>query len=113
PPRFAGRTRCRYARYGTRPARVVGVDLDSADDMAGPAAHHDDPVREIDRSRISSPPAPRRDSGHSILPPLIGPSPAINRSKVDLPQPDGPIRLTNSPCATSRLTLFSAIVPFW
>ena len=33
--------------------------------------------------------------------------PLIQRSTVDLPEPDGPIRHTTSPCCTSRLTPFS------
>src|SRR6185369_15363036 len=35
-------------------------------------------------------------------PPLIGSKPQIRRSKVDLPQPDGPTKTTNSPWAMSR-----------
>src|SRR5665213_693214 len=40
----------------------------------------------------------------SISPLVTDSSPAIMRSAVVLPQPDGPTRQTNSPCATSRLT---------
>src|SRR5690349_6052147 len=32
----------------------------------------------------------------------MGSSPQIIRSKVDLPQPDGPTKTTNSPCSTAR-----------
>src|SRR5262245_3702111 len=34
------------------------------------------------------------------------------RSAVDLPQPDGPSRVTNSPCSTSIDMFWSATVPF-
>ena len=40
-----------------------------------------------------------------ILPELSISSPAIMRKSVDLPQPDGPTSTTNSPSATSMLTL--------
>src|SRR5215467_2938255 len=40
----------------------------------------------------------------STWPPLIGSNPQIRRNKVDLPQPDGPTKTTNSPWAMSRLT---------
>src|SRR5581483_5093255 len=43
----------------------------------------------------------------STWPPLIGSSPQINRSKVDLPQPEGPTKTTNSPWAMSRSMLCS------
>ena len=39
----------------------------------------------------------------AISPPLMSSSPAIIRSSVDFPQPDGPTKTTNSPSATSRL----------
>src|SRR5215470_11054062 len=39
-----------------------------------------------------------------ISPPLMCSRPAIMRSKVDLPQPEGPTRTTNSPSAISTLT---------
>src|SRR3954449_5116714 len=38
-------------------------------------------------------------------------SPAIMRSAVDFPQPDGPTRITNSPSAMSRLRSFTASKP--
>ena len=41
-----------------------------------------------------------------IVPALIGSSPAIIASKVDLPQPEGPTSTTNSPVSTSRLMSF-------
>src|SRR5215471_10648526 len=44
--------------------------------------------------------------------PLVGTSrPAINRSTVLLPLPDGPTSTSNSPCATSRSTSLSAATP--
>ncbi|MHC2523904.1 hypothetical protein ACVIEM_000989 [Rhizobium leguminosarum] len=38
----------------------------------------------------------------TILPPETSSSPAISRSSVDLPQPDGPTKTTNSPSLMSR-----------
>ena len=38
----------------------------------------------------------------ATMPPLIGSSPQIMRSNVDLPQPDGPTKTTNSPCSIVR-----------
>src|SRR5258708_40032799 len=38
-----------------------------------------------------------------IVPDVTSSSPAIDRSAVDLPQPDGPTRTMNSPSAMSRL----------
>jgi hypothetical protein len=38
-------------------------------------------------------------------------SPAIILSAVDLPQPDGPTRITNSPSAIDRLRSLTASVP--
>ena len=40
-----------------------------------------------------------RRRGQSIVPEVGSPRPAMMRSAVDLPQPDGPSRLTNSPLA--------------
>ena len=39
-----------------------------------------------------------------ISPEVMSSSPAIMRSRVDLPQPDGPTRTTNSPSAISTVT---------
>jgi hypothetical protein len=44
----------------------------------------------------------------SISPPEMSSSPAIMRSVVDLPQPEGPTRTTNSPSLISRLMPFTA-----
>ena len=38
----------------------------------------------------------------AISPPVISSRPAIMRSSVDLPQPEGPTNTTNSPDAISR-----------
>ena len=43
-------------------------------------------------------------SAIKISPPLMFSSPAIIRSRVDLPQPDGPTSTTNSPSAISTVT---------
>src|SRR6478736_3189701 len=43
-----------------------------------------------------------------ISPPSSSVKPAIMRSKVVLPQPEGPSRVKNSPSPTSRLTLSTA-----
>lgn len=56
---------------------------------------------------------PRSDGSMSLArppsmvrsPAVIFSSPAIMRSKVDLPQPDGPTKTTNSRSATSRSML--------
>ena len=40
----------------------------------------------------------------AMLPSVMFSSPASMRSKVDLPQPEGPTNTTNSPCSTSRST---------
>ena len=37
-----------------------------------------------------------------IVPEVVSSSPAISLSSVDLPQPDGPTKTTNSPSAISR-----------
>src|SRR4029079_11012925 len=46
-----------------------------------------------------------------IVPSVISSSPAIIRSSVDLPQPDGPTRTMNSPSAIERLTSSTATTP--
>ena len=37
-----------------------------------------------------------------MVPPLVSSSPAISLSSVDLPQPDGPTKTTNSPSSMTR-----------
>jgi hypothetical protein len=62
----------------------------------------------------TKPIAPRRSSmspRRAISPRVGTPSPAISRSSVDLPQPDGPSSPTNSPSAMSRSMRPSATVP--
>src|SRR5512145_925583 len=49
--------------------------------------------------------------GHSMAPYVASPSPAISRSAVLFPQPDGPSRLTNSCSPTSRSKRSSASTP--
>src|SRR5262245_50552685 len=39
-----------------------------------------------------------------MRPPVASSRPAISRSSVDLPQPDGPTKTTNSPSSISRST---------
>src|SRR5450432_3606847 len=61
-------------------------------------------------------PMSRRWAGNRsilVVPKRISPvsraeKPAIMRSRVVLPQPDGPRRVKNSPCSTVRLTLSTA-----
>src|ERR1700761_1927163 len=54
----------------------------------------------------------RTGSPLSRMSPVVGSSrPAIMRSTVDLPHPDGPSSTMNSPSVTSRLTLSTAVVP--
>jgi hypothetical protein len=43
------------------------------------------------------------------VPPVISSSPAMDRSAVDLPQPDGPTNTMNSPSAMSRLRSFDRL----
>ena len=50
----------------------------------------------------TTPPSTPSRAGSMVCRPLI------ERSRVDLPEPDGPISATISPLATSRLTLSSA-----
>ena len=47
----------------------------------------------------------------AIVPPLISSSPAIIRSVVDLPQPEGPTRTMNSRSSTVRLISLTARTP--
>src|SRR5215217_1466649 len=44
-------------------------------------------------------------------PSVMSSSPAIMFKHVDLPEPEGPTRMTNSPSAMSRLTSSTAMVP--
>src|ERR1700712_3732498 len=46
-----------------------------------------------------------------MSPLVMSSSPTIIRSSVDLPQPDGPTRIMNSPSAMSKLTSFTAGKP--
>ena len=46
-----------------------------------------------------------------IVPELISSSPAIERSAVDFPQPDGPTRTMNSPSLTSSDSPSMAFTP--
>ncbi len=47
----------------------------------------------------------------AIVPAVISSSPAIMRSVVDLPQPDGPTSTMNSRAAMSRLKSMTALTP--
>jgi hypothetical protein len=47
----------------------------------------------------------------SIVPLVAVSSPDASRSSVDLPHPDGPTTVTNSPASMDRLTSVSATVP--
>src|SRR5690606_13393098 len=44
-----------------------------------------------------------------IWPPETSSRPAMQLSRVDLPQPEGPSRTTNSPCSMSRLRVSSTL----
>ena len=59
------------------------------------------------RARPESQPA----AGHSTAPAVGSLNPAMMRSAVDLPQPDGPSSARNSPARTSSSSLASARVP--
>ena len=43
-----------------------------------------------------------------MVPPVMLSNPAIDRSKVDLPQPEGPTRATNWPLGMTRSMFLSA-----
>ena len=60
------------------------------------------------RARSSSPRPVTSSPATMIVPSSASSSPATRLSSVDLPQPDGPIRATNSPVATVRSTPRSA-----
>src|SRR3954463_12927604 len=62
-------------------------------------------------SPSGSPLALMVELGHSTLPEEGRPRPATMRNAVDLPQPDGPSRLRNSPRCTVSVMLLSARVP--
>jgi hypothetical protein len=47
-----------------------------------------------------------------IVPSVIVSSPAIMRSSVDLPQPEGPTITMNSPSAIATSTLWITMTPF-
>src|SRR5580658_236092 len=51
-------------------------------------------------------------AGHSTTPSVGSLRPAMMRNAVDLPQPDGPSKATNSPGRISRSRPASACVPF-
>src|SRR3954451_11232704 len=61
---------------------------------------------------------PRSEAGRPVtscpsmamLPPLTVSRPAMMRSRVDLPQPDGPTKTTNSPSATLRSTAWITVI---
>ncbi len=62
------------------------------------------------RARIARNPRSSRGSSvpsNSIAPPSSISSPLVQRSSVDLPEPDGPIRHTTSPAWTDSVTPFS------
>ena len=46
-----------------------------------------------------------------MVPPVISSSPAIDRSAVDFPHPEGPTSTMNSPSFTSRFKSSSALTP--
>src|SRR5215831_15595352 len=58
----------------------------------------------MDRPRLAGGTLLTSTPSISIRPPVTSSSPAISRSKVDLPQPDGPTKTTNSPSSISRST---------
>ena len=46
-----------------------------------------------------------------MVPPVISSSPAMDRSAVDLPHPEGPTNTMNSPSVMSRLKSSMALTP--
>src|SRR5262249_29553160 len=58
----------------------------------------------MDRPRLAGGTSLTSTPSISIRPPFTSSRPAISRSNVDLPQPDGPTKTTNSPPSISRST---------
>src|SRR5215831_13059357 len=58
----------------------------------------------MDRPRLAGGTSLTSTPSISIRPLVTSSRPAIRRSKVDLPQPDGPTKTTNSPSSISRST---------
>src|SRR5215468_7728331 len=56
----------------------------------------------MDRPRLAGGASAMSTPSILISPAVTSSSPAISRSKVDLPQPDGPTKTTNSPSSMSR-----------
>src|SRR5690606_2662940 len=54
--------------------------------------------------RCAGPLAVTSSPSSRITPEVVSSSPAISRSKVDLPQPEGPTKTTKAPSSISRLT---------
>src|SRR5262249_4875597 len=58
----------------------------------------------MDRPRLAGGTSLTSTPSISIRPPVTSSRPAISRSRVDLPQPDGPTNTTNSPSSILRST---------
>ena len=84
----------------------AGVAMLGAPVVVGNEDGFDDLAAMLATEPVALPPA------ISMRPELGGIRPAIIRSTVDLPQPDGPSRETKSPCPTTRSTPRTASVPF-
>src|SRR3954467_4854191 len=62
----------------------------------------------MDRFRSRGALSLTRSPSMTMSPEVMSSRPTIIRSNVDLPQPEGPTRIMNSPSATSMLTSFTA-----
>ena len=94
-------TRSMRARISARKPH----DLERQPDVALDGAPRIEP-RRLEHIAIGAG-AARLVRGHAVdrqLPPVGSSSAAMQRRKVVLPQPDGPMKLTKSPFSTSRLT---------
>ena len=118
------------ARQFARPGALEALEADMVERLGGPRLalapwHAAQPAAAARRWRARSPTAsgsapgrrsrdrPRRAlaPGQSIVPAVGWISPAISRSRVDLPQPEGPSTLRNSDSSTSSETSASACTP--
>ena len=103
PPRRAAGSRLVDAAH-LQPERHVLVDVHVRVERVVLEDH-----RHVARLRRQVVDDLRRRRGPS--PPVISSRPAIIRSAVVLPQPDGPTKTTNSPSSTSRSSSWTARVP--
>jgi len=102
--------------------RDVGIQTIPLDSIVGSVDRHKDFDRQFrpTSSKVRKTIAMSRSRGERLLttrspisssPSEMSSRPAIMRSAVDFPQPDGPTRIMNSPSSMSRLMCLTASVP--